>query len=738
MKILRKLNQSEANISALVSKKWKQVVSDGIGFTFNPEDSIYRIEEFGYNRCIFSEISIEAPPFKFPMLVRTVHLTGILSQQNFERLIPPLQNLSEFKTNIQALSYIDMDKIPTLTFPELKEFTLTYPRYCRLTAKRVQTIIKLLKKLQCPQLEILNLMGFPVVRNHEGCSIQAIYNLLLRNGKTLKKVLLNLQQGRLRNIDPTLDNIPIPTNDLESIIGRRNNTSKFYLECTEFREPVQGEIISLFNNWIQNQDKLSELYINTVAPIIFPIEMLTKSESTIASIELTVLPIDGNVDCNVFAMCPQLKILTLVGRNLGDWDDQIVEQRLTNASSLPIRLKSIRIGNLLTTSNDAQCMALNLPDLVLLELFQIGVFADYGVTLDTLNQIFLQKRIKAIRINHGVSESSLMHPSPALSFTATLFMRLSDRQRHKFNLFLDENNDYSFGYGNLVYFRENSTTYLLTGETNHSEDISNNFHDHRLSFNPRFGLEELTDDPDDWFSEEDDDDEDNVEFLNIPLGALEVDDDNDDADIDDDDDDDGTELTEMEWPPPEPELELLDGIAIEDVDLQDEGNEDADIPDEGTELTDGESTYQQFNVLTVETNTAGISMSMFEYSEAESNAQLSATNSNKIGESEMELIYRNQTATGEYEPDKVEGLELDDKSESGSGAKTPANGDNEDDNDDGEVHLFQSSDFSHDESYFSILVVLLIVFLYYCYALAHIMESPGGTHYPAEGEDHEE
>lgn len=253
----------------------------------------------------------------------------------------------------------------TSLFMELLYFGFEYPFDIRDDTSLTQTILNFFRRHT--KLKIVRIcINVPISADTSGLETFEDREWV-RQAKTVSK-LLSLQ-------------------NLEIIISsmRRVRVTKIWLAFAEFQRNLESATLLsfriptqiLFDFCNNNKNTLQKLFIS---------RMLMTSENQ---------PVQ--VDASTIAPCSNLTHLTLEGML-----HSVSREGFTNAKLLPKSLVSLEIGGLQLLNNEVRDLFFELPNLDSICLTDIGNQSGFGLTVDTLEQVILRRRIGTVSVYRSI------------------------------------------------------------------------------------------------------------------------------------------------------------------------------------------------------------------------------------------------------------------------------------------------------------------------------------------------
>jgi len=367
-----------------------------------------------------------AEAFKFPNLVEEIHVDGMISHINFEKLIKPLRNLKLLEIHISSLQNLYLEKKITLPhylyFEHLESLSISSYGLAdetpdELKIDRVVLNFSLLLRMTYPNLSFLA-VSIPLVRHREHEMIEAILKCLKIHQRTLKS--LNLECSFEIS---TLPSHTLTTSNLTEFLRCEIEVSDLkdvQLHSFHFLSTYKTEGTRIWRTFLHNQKKLEYLQFwckEKFYPL--PTLLIHHNFRTIHTLALNIDPMLGThrnsikteIDCSTFQKCSLLRTLVLRGKPRDMKDPNIPPDvnHFTNFNALPKGLRSLRLSHLNLTTRDAGTIAREMPNLAHLYLENVGETGNFGMALKDLAHILGKKdtTMKSIDIHDGINIQSL-------------------------------------------------------------------------------------------------------------------------------------------------------------------------------------------------------------------------------------------------------------------------------------------------------------------------------------------
>ncbi|CAL8095439.1 unnamed protein product [Orchesella dallaii] len=438
------LDGRSKNTAASVSKRWHTVVDSMIGRKvylgnqcqsvpqdqerfFHPLSDFSTISKLGVSECVVGEIVApnrtrtfltylfselkkafygdETPEFKYPYLVQSLHFDGPIPCDYFNSMVKSVINLQHIEFHMTAFCCLQTSSLEALGWKRLKSlrmwghrltegiFTTFYP------ADRILPNVLMFLSNYFPALSEYY-MEYPFDIRDEKTFTQQVLSFLKRHQTLLKfRICVNISLAD--------DSSEFETaTDREWIKEAKITSKRLKLKTLEILVSSMRKVrlARLWLAFVEQQQTLETAYILSFRiPLAMISAVCENNWQTLKKFFISRIIMNNNsgravqLDCNELSRCDKLKYFTCEGML-----SNFLEPGLINACSLPKSIVHLEIGGLPLLHADAHDLFFELPELKQICLTDVGNLGRFGITIDTIKQVIVARRIMVVTIYRSV------------------------------------------------------------------------------------------------------------------------------------------------------------------------------------------------------------------------------------------------------------------------------------------------------------------------------------------------
>jgi hypothetical protein len=374
--------------------------------------------------------------FTYPQKVEEIHLDGIITQNNFDKLIRPLRNLKLLEIHISSLENLYFERKIGLSFylhlPNLESLSISSYHFpseylAEFKMDRVILNFSLLLRMNFPSLNFLA-VSVPLLRHKEHDITESILKCIKLHHRTLKS--LNIEctlDADPEHVSYSLDNPPDFLRCEIELAGLKD----VQLHSFHFLSTFKTLGTKIWKKFLQSQRKLEYLQFwckEKFYPL--PTLLIHHNFRTLHTIALNIDPTMGShrdstvtqVDCAAFQKCSSLKTLVLKGKPREELTSDTLDHsgedetpkanpqqpHFKNFQLIPKGLQQLRLIHLNLSIKDCRIIVKEMQHLSKLYLQDIGEQNGLGMSLEDLAYLLSKKErvLTTIDIHSGINIQS--------------------------------------------------------------------------------------------------------------------------------------------------------------------------------------------------------------------------------------------------------------------------------------------------------------------------------------------